>query len=66
MAAIVDKFTEHLEIHPHRIKDLHQIRDNHLKRLLIDYGHRSLGELLGLNSAPKVIKGVITIFHQAI
>ena len=66
MVAIVDNFADHLEIHPQTIKDLHRVRDNHLKRLLIDYGRRSLGEFLGLDSAPKAIKGVITIFHQAI
>ena len=66
MVEIVDKFAEHLEIHPNTIKDLHRVRDNHLKRLLLDYGRRSLGEFLGLDSAPKVIKGVITMFHQAI
>ena len=66
MVAIVDNFAESLEIHPQTIKDLHRVRDNHLKRLLIDYGRRSLGEFLGLDSAPKVIKGVITMFHQAI
>ena len=66
MVAIVDNFAENLEIHPQTIKDLHRVRDNHLKRLLIDYGRRSLGEFLGLDSAPKVIKGVITMFHQAI
>ena len=66
MVTIVDKFADHLEIHPQTIKDLHRVRDNHLKRLLLDYGRRSLGEFLGLDSAPKVIKGVITMFHQAI
>ena len=66
MVATVDDFAEHLEIHPQTIKDLHRVRDNHLKRLLIDYGRRSLGEFLGLDSAPKVIIGVITMFHQAI
>ena len=66
MVEIVDKFAEYLEINPNTIKDLHRVRDNHLKRLLLDYGRRSLGEFLGLDSAPKVIKGVITMFHQAI
>ena len=66
MVAIVDDFAEHLEIHPQTIKDLHRVRDNHLKRLLIDFGRRSLGEFPGLDSAPKVIKGVITMFHQAV
>ena len=64
--AVVDNFAEQLEIYPNTIKDLHHIRDNHLKPLLIDYGCRSLGEFLGLDSAPKVIKGVITMFHQSI
>ena len=30
MVEIVDKFAEHLEIHPNTIKDLHRVRDNHL------------------------------------
>ena len=66
MVAIVDNFAENLEIHPQTIKDLHRVRDNHLKRLLIDYERRSLGEFLGLDPAQKVIKGVISMFHQAI
>ena len=64
--AVVDNFADQLEIHPNTIKGLHRVRDNHIKWLLIDYGRRSLGEFLGLDSAPKVIKGVITMFHQSI
>ncbi len=66
MISIVDNFANHLDVHPQTIKDLHQVRDNHMKRLLFDYGRRSLGEFLGLNSPSKVVKGVITMFHQAI
>ena len=41
--AIIDQFAEHLATHPNTIKDLHRVRDHHIKRLLIDYGYRSLG-----------------------
>ena len=41
--ANIDQFAKHLATHPNTIKDLHRVRDNHIKRLLIDYGCRSLG-----------------------
>ena len=41
--AIIDQFAEYLATHPNTIKDLHRVRDHHIKRLLIDYGYRSLG-----------------------
>ncbi|MAR08218.1 MAG: hypothetical protein CL862_14135 [Cyanobium sp. NAT70] len=66
MIEIVDEFASSLGVNPNTLKDLHAVRDNHLKRLILDYGRRSFDEFLGLDSPPKVIKGVIDAIHQSI
>ena len=66
MVAYVDDFADVLNVSPNTLRDLHQVRDNHLKRLMWDYGRRAMDEFLGLSSAPKMIKGLITAVHQSL
>ncbi|MCB0967182.1 MAG: hypothetical protein KDB37_10135 [Ilumatobacter sp.] len=41
--AVVDGYADALGQHPNTLRDLHQVRDLHIKRLLVDYGRRSIG-----------------------
>ena len=66
MVAVVDDFAACLNVSPETLNDLHQVRDNHLRRLLLNYGRRSMGEFLMLDTPSKFIRGVISALHQAI
>ena len=66
MVGVVDDFAEFLQVNPQTLRDLHQVRDNHLRRLLLDYGRRSMGEFLRLDSPSKFVRGIISAIHQAI
>lgn len=66
MVGVVDDFASFLNIVPQTLQDLHQVRDNHLRRLLLDYGRRNMGEFLGLDTPSRFVRGVITAVHQAI
>ena len=66
MVEVVDDFAACLNVSPETLNDLHQVRDNHLRRLLLNYGRRSMGEFLMLDTPSKFIRGVISAIHQAI
>lgn len=66
MVGVVDDFAACLNVNPETLKDLHLVRDNHLRRLLLNYGRRSMGEFLMLDTPSKFIRGVISSIHQAI
>ncbi|WP_413440611.1 hypothetical protein [Synechococcus sp. MIT S1220] len=66
MVALIDEFAEYLQVSLNTLKDLHQVRDNHLKRLLFDYTRRALTDFLSLDSAPKVVKGIAAVIHQSL
>ena len=66
MVAVVDDFAGCLHVSPQTLQDLHQVRDNHLRRLLLNYGLRRMSEFLNLDTPLKFIHGVITSIHQAI
>ena len=66
MVGVVDDFASFLDISPQTLQDLHQVRDNHLRRLLLDYGRRSMAEFLGLDTPSRFVRGVIAAVHQAI
>ena len=66
MVGVVDDFASFLEISPQTLRDLHEVRDNHLRRLLLDYGRRSMAEFLSLDTPSHFIRGVIKAVHQAI
>lgn len=38
----VDAYASALDLSPHTLRDLHRVRDGHIKRLMVDYGRRSL------------------------
>ena len=66
MIDMVDEYANAFGLNPNTLRDLHKVKDNHLKRLLWDYGRRSMDEFLGLNSAPKLVKGFVDAIHQSV
>ena len=66
MIDMVNEYANAFGLNPNTLRDLHKVKDNHLKRLLWDYGRRSMDEFLGLNSAPKLVKGFVDAIHQSV
>ena len=65
MIQLVDSFAAALDFNSNTLKDLHRVRDNKMNILLIDYGRRGVEQVLGIDTAPKALKAVIKIIHEA-
>lgn len=60
---VVDEFADALDQHPATVADLHRVRDGHIKRLLLDYGRRSIGAL-NESSPHGLVRMVTRLVHQ--
>jgi len=64
--AIVDEIAAALDIETQTLKDLHRVRDDRLKRLLLDYGRRSFSEYAGAEGVWQELKAVTETVRQFI
>ncbi len=62
--AIVDEIARALGVETQTLVDLHRVRDDRLKRLLLDYGRRSFSEYAGAEGPWQQLKAVTETIRQ--
>ncbi len=62
--AIVDEIAAGLGVETQTLADLHRVRDDRLKRLLLDYGRRSFSEYAGAEGPWEQLKAVTETIRQ--
>lgn len=62
--AIVDEIARALGVETQTLVDLHRVRDDRLKRLLVDYGRRSFSEYAGAEGPWQQLKAVTETVRQ--
>jgi hypothetical protein len=58
---VVDDYAKALAFNPKSLADLHKVREGHIKRLLFDYGRRTLKEI---GPHQSVFKAITSSIHQ--
>ena len=61
---VVDEIAAALGLEPDTLVDLHRVRDERLKRLVIDMSRRGLAEYAGADSAWQQVKAIARSLHQ--
>ena len=62
--AVVDEIATALELEPNTLTDLHRVRDDRLKRLVLDMSRRGLAEFAGAEGPWQQIKAIAQSVHQ--
>ena len=61
---VVDEIASRLEIETDTLTDLHRVRDDRLKRLLLDYSRRSFSQYIEAQGAWEKLKAVAQVLRQ--
>ena len=61
---VVDEIAAALGLEPDTLVDLHRVRDDRLKRLVIDMSRRGLAEYAGAEGAWQQVKAIAESLHQ--
>jgi hypothetical protein len=62
--AVVDEIAAALELEPDTLIDLHRVRDDRLKRLVLDMSRLGLAELTGADGPWQQLKAIAESVHQ--
>ena len=62
--AVVDEIARELGLDPTTLTDLHRVRDDRLKRLVLDFSRRGLSEYAGADGFWEQLRAVARTLHQ--